>query len=100
MAANRRPAMYLGSMDLKTAFDVARPNHSAKMLSDQDDRGWITAALLREMLGRPSDFRTWDGTSFFTSCIRQGTVEAPRHWREMAMEILWNVELEEGSDGT
>ena len=37
---------------------------------------------------------------FFTSCIRQGTVEAPRHWREMAIEILWNVELEEGSDGT
>ena len=39
-----RPTMYLASMDIKTAFDVARPKHINKY-------GWVVAALLREMAG-------------------------------------------------
>ena len=27
-----RPTMYLASMDIKTAFDVARPNHIAQIM--------------------------------------------------------------------
>ena len=48
----RRPAMYLTSMDIKTAFDVARPMHTAKITGDHNVHGWITAAILRETILR------------------------------------------------
>ena len=41
--------LYLASMDIKTAFGVARLEHIAKIMDDHDFHGWITAALLREM---------------------------------------------------
>ena len=44
--SEKRPMMYLASMDIKTAFDVARPT-----TGDQDVHGWITSAVLREMVG-------------------------------------------------
>ena len=43
--------MYLASMDIKTAFDVARPKHIARIMEDHNVRGWIIAALSREMAG-------------------------------------------------
>ena len=46
-----RPTMYLASMDIKTAFDVARPRHVAKIMESHDTHGWLIAALLREMSG-------------------------------------------------
>ena len=44
-----RPTMYLASMDIKTAFDVARPKHIARIMEEHNVRGWVIAALLREM---------------------------------------------------
>ena len=44
-----RPTLYLASMDIKTAFDVARPEHISKIMNIHDVHGWIIAALLREM---------------------------------------------------
>ena len=44
--SEKRPMMYLASMDIKTAFDVARPT-----TGDQDVHGWITSVVLREMVG-------------------------------------------------
>ena len=41
--------MYVASMDDKTAFDVSRPRHIAKVMNGQDAHGWFVAALLREM---------------------------------------------------
>ena len=32
----RRPTMFVARMDIKTAFDVARPKHIAKVLGAQD----------------------------------------------------------------
>ena len=45
----KKPTMYLANMDIKTAFDMARPKHIAKLVVDQDFHGWLTAALFREM---------------------------------------------------
>ena len=41
----KRPTMYLAGMDIKTAFDVARPKHTAKIMGDQAVHGWITEAI-------------------------------------------------------
>ena len=51
MGATPAETFWSGSMDTKTAYDVARPKHSAQIMGDQDVPGWITAALLREMSG-------------------------------------------------
>ena len=45
-----RPTMYLASMEIKTAFDEARPWHVAKIMEGHNTHGWIISALLREMV--------------------------------------------------
>ena len=40
-----------GSLDIKTAFDEAKPKRVAKILDGHDTHGWLLAALLREMSG-------------------------------------------------
>ena len=44
-----RPRMYMASLDIKTAFDEAKPKHVAKILDGHDTHGWLIAALLRGM---------------------------------------------------
>ena len=64
--------------DIKTAFDVARPKHIAKIMQDHDVHGWIfhgwiIAALLREMAGfleRLAYFESVESTFPFARCIR------------------------------
>ena len=46
-----RATMYLASLDIKTAFDEARPRHVAKIMESHDTNGWLIAAFLREMSG-------------------------------------------------
>ena len=46
-----RPTMYLASMDIKTAFDEARPRHVPEIMENHDTHGWLIAVLLREMSG-------------------------------------------------
>ena len=46
-----RPIVYLASLDIKTAFDEARPTHVAQMMDSHNTHGWLIAALLREMSG-------------------------------------------------
>ena len=46
-----RPTMYLASLDIKTAFDEAKPKHVAKILDGHNTHGWLIAAHLREMSG-------------------------------------------------
>ena len=45
-----RPTMCLASLDIKTAFDEARPRHVAESTENHDRHGWLIAAL-REMSG-------------------------------------------------
>ena len=44
-----RPTLYMASLDVKIAFDEARPRHVAQIMEDHNIPGWIIAALLREM---------------------------------------------------
>ena len=46
-----RPTMYLANLDIKTAFDGAKPKHVAKILDGHKIHGWPISALLREMSG-------------------------------------------------
>ena len=44
--------MYLASLNIKTAFDEAKPpKHVAQILDYHNTHGWLIAALLREMSG-------------------------------------------------
>ena len=88
--SERRPTIYVVSMDVKTGFDVARPKHIAEIMGGQNVQGWITAASLREMT------EVQGQTTFEknTRCITQESVEAPRLWFKMTVQIFWNVEEE------
>ena len=72
----KRPTMYLASMDIKTAFDVAKPKHIANIMEHHDVHGRIIAAILREMAGLEvqAKFECVESTVSFAKCIRQGRV--------------------------
>ena len=91
-----RPTMYMASVDIKTAFDEAKPKHVAKILDGHDTHGWLIAALLREMSGLSgkASFECVESKFSFNGCLRQGSVEAPRLWQKMATQILDNAEEE------
>ena len=46
-----RPTMFMASLDIKTAFDEARPRHIAKIMENHNVDRWLIAALLREISG-------------------------------------------------
>ena len=56
----------------------------------------LLPALRRVMAGLEGQatFESVESTFSFARCIRQGSVEAPRLWLKMAMQILGNVEPE------
>ena len=91
-----RPTMHLASMDIKTAFDVARTKHIARTMEDHDVHGWIVAGLFREIAGLEgwATFDCMESKFSFARCTRQGSVDAPRLWLTMTMQILGNVEPE------
>ena len=70
--------MYLGSLDIRTAFDDARPRHVAKIMESHDIHGWLIAALLREVAGLEGKamFECVESSFAFNRCRRQGAVEA------------------------
>ena len=76
-----RSTMYFASMDIKTAFDKARPRHAAKIMENRDTHGCLIAALLREMSGLEGKamFECVESSFVFNRCLRQGSVEAPRN---------------------
>ena len=91
-----RPTLYLASLDIKTAFDEARPKHVAKIMDNHNTRGWIIAAFLCEMSGLSgmATFECVESSFAFNRCLRHGSVEAPRLWQKMATQMLANVEEE------
>ena len=91
-----RPTMYMASLDIKTAFDEAKPKQVAKIMDSHNTHGWIIAALLREMSGLSGKaiFECVECRFAFNRCLRQGSVEVPRLWQKMATQILANVEEE------
>ena len=91
-----RPTMYMASLDIKTAFDKAKPKHVAQILDDHNTHGWLIAALLRGMsvLSGMASFERVESRFSFNRCLRQRSMEAPRLWQKMASQILANVEEE------
>ena len=63
--------MYIASMDIQTAFDVARPKHIANILRGQDVHGWCRASKYK-----------------FTRCITQGSVGVPTLWLKLALQMF------------
>ena len=47
-----RPTMDLASLDIKTAFDEAKPKHVVQILDKHDTHEWLVAALLRDVRAR------------------------------------------------
>ena len=87
-----RPTVYLASLDIKTAFDEAKPKHVAQILDYHDTHGWLIAALFREMSGLEGKamFECVENSFVFNRSLRQESVEAPRLWQKMATQILAN----------
>ena len=67
-----------------------------KILDGHKTHGWLVAALLRDMPGLSgmSSLECVESCFSFSRCLRQGSVEAPRLWQDMATQILANVEEE------
>ena len=74
---DKRPTMYIASMDVKTAFDVGRLKHIAIFTVDKTPIGELQQFLPREMeiLEGHTTFDNVDSKSRLTRCIRQGSVE-------------------------
>ena len=91
-----RPTMYLASLNIRTAFDEAKPKHVARIFDDHNTHGWLIAAVLREMSGLSgtASCESVESRFRFNKCPRQGSVEAPRLWKKMASQTLANVEEE------
>ena len=86
--------MYMASLDVKTAFDVAKPSVVSKILSLTGTHGHVVAALL-------ADMQDVKGSACFEKCetefryskgIRQGGVEAPVLSGRVAEYVLRKAE--------
>ena len=91
-----RQTMYMARLDIRTAFDKAKPKHVTQILDSHNTHGWLIAALLREMSGLSgvASFESVESRFSFNRCLQQGGVEAPRLWQKMGTQILANVEEE------
>ena len=67
-----KPTMYQARLDIKTAFDEAKPKHVAKILEGHNSHGWLIAALLRAMSGLPgkATFECVESCFSFNRCLR------------------------------
>ena len=71
------------ALDVKTAFDVAKPSVVSQILSLIGTHGHVVAALLAEMqdVQGSACFENCEPEFRYSKCIRQGGVEAPVLWR-------------------
>ena len=72
-----RPTMFLVGMDIKTAFDEARPRHIAKIMEDHNAHGWLISAFLREM-ARLEGQATFEKYFFFRQLLSPGERRSPQ----------------------
>ena len=86
--------MYMASLDVKTAFDVAKPSVVSQILSLIGTHGHVVSALLPEMQDMKGSawFENCETEFRYSKCIRQGGVEAPVLWRRVAKYVLWKAE--------
>ena len=74
--------VYVGSLDVKTAFDVANMEIVERILTASGAHGDTVAAILVEMkdFHGIAQFGTSEAGFRYSKCIRQGSVEAPVLW--------------------
>ena len=84
----------MASLDVKTAFDVAKPAVVSKVITLTGVHGHLTAALLAEMqdVRGSASFENSETEFRYSRCIRQGGVEAPVLWGRVANNVLWKAE--------
>ena len=77
----RNPAtMYMACLDIKTAFDEAKPKRVAKVMDDHNTHEWIIAALLR--MAKPS-LNVWKaGSLSIAACDKEA-------WKPHACGKRW-----------
>ena len=85
-----RPTMFLASVDIKPAFDEARPRLVATKKESHDQQGWLIAAILHEMSGLEGKamFECVESSFTFNRCLRQGSVDVLRLWQMIAAQLL------------
>ena len=95
--------MYIASVDIKTALDVAKPTHSANIMGEQETHGWIKATSLlgKWRLAGHATFESVESKFNFSRCSRQGSVDVPTLRLKMAKQLLWNrgERIEDEADG-
>ena len=64
--------MYVASMDIKTAFDEAKPKHVAKIWDDHNAHGWLIAA---SALSGMASFERWRAVSTSIDAHGKGAKE-------------------------
>ena len=87
----------MASLDIKTAFDEAKPKHVAKIMHDHNTHAWIMAALFREMskLTGKTTFECVESSFVFNRCLRQTEAWKPRACGRKWQPRSWaNVEEE------
>ena len=84
----------MASLDVKTAFDVAKPSVVSRILTLTGVHGRLTAALLAEMQDTRGSacFENSETEFRYSRCIRQGGVEAPLLCGRVAKYVLWKAE--------
>ena len=80
---------FMESLDVQTAFDVAKPAVVSKTLTLTVVHGNPTAALLAR---GSASFESCETQFLYSRCIRQGGVEAPILWERTAKYVLWKSE--------
>ena len=84
---------FMTTLDVKTAFDVAKPAAASRILTLTRVHGHVAAALLAEMqdVRGSACFENSDTEFRYSRCIRQCGVEAPVLWRCLAKYVLWKA---------
>ena len=91
---NRYNTAFVASLDVKTAFDVAKPSMVSKILTLTGVHGHLTAPLLAEMqeVRGSASFENSETEFRHSRCIRQGGVVALVLWGRVAKCVLWKAE--------
>ena len=84
----------MASLDVKMAFDVAKPSVVSKIFTLTGVHGHVAAASLAEMqdVRGPACFENCETEFGYSRCIRQGGVEAPVSRGRVAKYVLWKAE--------
>ena len=82
------------TLDVRTAFDMAKPAVVSRILTFSGVHGHVAAALLKEMqdVRGSACFENCETEFRYSRCIRQGGAEAPVLWERVAKYVLRKAE--------